>query len=176
MNQSVELVISVIALGCSIYAVLLTQSHNRLAMLPHLECHTDRLRANDGITFTLRNTGVGPATIQDRGFLLDGKRYETNLADPVPELAELCLRGKAPFVLKRHGSPSVGSILPAGQSVIIAELFIPGLKPEQEVAVEHLLGFNPAGDTWSGKFRGTLPVAARGIVPRHCHYCSLENP
>lgn len=140
MNLSVELLLSVVAIGCSIYAVLLTRSHNRLAMLPHLEWHTDRNRANDGITFTftLRNTGVGPATIQDRGFLLDGIRYETKLADPVPELAELCLRGKTPFVLKRHGSPGVGSSLPAGQSIVIAELFIPGLKPEQEGVVEQL--------------------------------------
>jgi hypothetical protein len=141
MNLTVELVISVVALGCSIYAVLLTRSHNRLSVVPHLEWHTDRNRTNEGITFTftLKNTGVGPAAIQDRGFLLDGKRHETKLADPVPELAELCLQGKTPFVLKRHGSPGIGSSIPAGQSICIAELFIPGLKQGQEDAIAQLL-------------------------------------
>lgn len=141
MSLSVELLISVIALGCSIYAVLLTRSHNRISMVPHLEWHTDRNRAKEGITFTftLRNTGVGPANIRDRGFLLDGKRHATNLADPVPELAELCLSGKTPYFLKRHGTPGVGTNLPAGQSFCIAELFIPGLKPEQEDSIAQLL-------------------------------------
>lgn len=37
MDLSIEPVIPVITLGCSIYAGLLTRAHNRLSMVPHLE-------------------------------------------------------------------------------------------------------------------------------------------
>jgi len=141
MNVTPELVISVVALGCSTYAILLNRKHQRLSVVPHLEWHTDRTRAKEGttFTFTLKNTGMGPAIILDRWFSLDGKRYGTNLADPMPELAELCFRGKSAFALKRNGSPGVGSILPAGQNICIAELFVPGFQRDQDAAISKLL-------------------------------------
>lgn len=129
-----ELIISIISLTVSLYALLQTRKYSQLSSVPHLDWHVGRNRANEGITFTftLKNTGVGPAIILDWWFLLNGKKHESEHNDQAQELAALCLRGKTPFVLKRHGTPGVGSIMPASQEICIAEIFIPGLKADQE--------------------------------------------
>jgi hypothetical protein len=133
-----ELIISLVAVGVSIYALYQTRKYSRVSVVPHLDWHVNRHRANEGITFTftLKNTGVGPAIILDWWFLLKGKKHESECNDQLLELAGICLREKSPYVMKRHGTPGVGSIMPAGQEICIAEIFVPGLKADGESRFE----------------------------------------
>lgn len=136
--MTAELIVSLLALGASGYALYQTRRYSRLSSVPHLDSHVGRHWTNEGGTFTfsLKNTGVGPAIILDWWFLMNGKKHDSESIHQAPELIAVCLSGKTPFVVKRHGTPGVGSIMPAGQEICIAEIFIPGLKADQESLFE----------------------------------------
>ena len=136
--MTLELIISLIATGVSIYALYQTRKYSRVSVVPHLDWHVNRHRVNEDITFSfvVKNTGVGPAIILDWWFLLHGKKHDSERSDQVIDLTRICLSGKARYAIKRHGNPGVGSIMPAGQEICIAEIFVPGLKVEQEPLFE----------------------------------------
>lgn len=136
--MTAELTVSLIALGVSGYALYQTRKYSRASIVPHLDSQVNRHWSNEGGTFafTLKNTGVGPAIILDWWFSLNGTKHESESIHQAPELIACCLNGKTPFVVKRHGTPGVGSIMRAGQEICIAEIFIPGLKADQEKLFE----------------------------------------
>ncbi len=139
MNVTPELVISVVALGCSTYAILLNRKHQRLSVVPHLEWHTDRTRAKEGttFTFTLKNTGMGPAIILDRWFSLDGKRYGTNLADPLPELPGCVFGGnQRRFEAQRFAR---GAVFYGGRHISHRRLVCPAVSARPDAAISKLL-------------------------------------
>jgi hypothetical protein len=173
MNVTPELVLSMLALGCSIYAILQTRKYNLLSQMPHLELPVDKDRSDEGIKLSLklRNTGLGPAIILDRWYSFSDQRYQSKLADPAEELAAHCFAGKVPYKLRRHGLPGIGCIMPAGGEMCIYEIFFPGLKREQEEAVSKLaahIDFQGRyryihGDTFS--FTTNDKVTVPGIQP-----------
>lgn len=129
-----QLIIALASLVLSIYTLIQTRKHTRLSVVPHLDWNHSKERSNEGITFrsVLRSTGPGPAIIMDRWFELDGKRYQTELADPVEELAAICLKGKTPYFVRKHGVPGAGTIMPPGSEICIVEVFIPKMTADQE--------------------------------------------
>lgn len=54
-------VIALLALATTLYQLHLFRKHNRLSVRPHLSTHTEEV--NDIYKITIRNDGLGPATI-----------------------------------------------------------------------------------------------------------------
>lgn len=133
LTFTLEMAVALAALACSLYTLHRTNRHNRLSLMPHLQWENRKARGNDGIRFScyLNNTGTGPAIISDRFFLLDGKRFEPQTGAPVEELARICLT-RFRYAVKRHVMPGVGVLVPPGEEICIADVFVPGFKPEHE--------------------------------------------
>lgn len=151
MNLTPEIVISTLALACSLYALWQTRKHNRLSLVPHLELpfHREQSMLGIGFKLTLRNTGLGPAIVLDRWYSIDGVRHQSSRADPLEELIAQRLEGKVRYQIKRHGLPGIGCILPAGHQICIYHVFLPGVKAEQEDEIIGLV----EGIEFEGRYR-----------------------
>ena len=141
MNLSPEMVIALCALGLTLYQAWLTRRHNRLSVMPHLDWTRARQRSDDGIAlrFLLINTGIGPAIIKRREFLIAGKLFVSSGRDCIEDLATHCFGGKLTYRVRQHSLLGIGAIVPAGHHVCVAEVFFPGLKPADESQIEACL-------------------------------------
>jgi hypothetical protein len=131
-----EMIIALCALGLTLYQAWLTRRHNRLSVMPHLDWNRAITRTNEGVVvrFLLKNSGVGPAIIRSRVFLFNGSAVATH-GDVVEELATRCFADRVPHQVRHHSLPGIGSIMPAGQELCVAEVFFPGLKRPQELEI-----------------------------------------
>lgn len=119
--------VSVCALGLTIWQGLLTRRHNRLSVRPYVVSSWHRRAENDGVYFTyeLLNVGLGPAVINE--FTLTAKDFKpTPGGGLIEELVAHAFRGSTvQYVLKRHGLPSRGYCLKAGEVYVVGELYLP---------------------------------------------------
>jgi hypothetical protein len=66
--------------------------------------------------------------------LFNGSAVATH-GDVVEELATRCFADRVPHQVRHHSLPGIGSIMPAGQELCVAEVFFPGLKRPQELEI-----------------------------------------
>jgi hypothetical protein len=81
LRENASLVVSICALALTLASIWGTRKHNRLMVRPRLATFTSkRFSADDPSTFivksTLRNSGLGPAIINEYAALLDGVKIE----------------------------------------------------------------------------------------------------
>lgn len=122
-------IVAACALGISIWQGLVTRTHARRSVRPHLVWCENKVVTDSGVCFTvsISNYGIGPAVIQDRYFLLGGAKYAPPDADAdtVEELVRQVLQDKLPYRLLVHGLPGTKSAIPQGGNHVIAEIFFP---------------------------------------------------
>jgi len=119
-------VIAACALVATIWQAFLTRAHNRLSVRPHLVRSIDRHVDGTGTEMTLRikNCGIGPAIVRERGFCIDGKPFEPPEAesDEVSAIFKFALGSKYPWQLRRQGLPGIGTAIPPGGEHVIASV------------------------------------------------------
>lgn len=126
-------VIAICAVSATIWQGILTRTHNRLSVRPHLARSENREFENDSatISYTVRNVGAGPALISERYFLYKGKRFVP--ADTHIHLVQAMVREllgtKHPHALRHFGLP--GAVLASGDEQVIARIVFPKCSPEQ---------------------------------------------
>jgi hypothetical protein len=133
MIALISIVISLCALGVSIFSICAVIRHHKLSVTPRLIRHMNRARKEDGIVITteLCNHGIGPAKIKKFSLFLDGKPF-TEKWDPIESLIESALAGKVPYELLRQAYPGKDYHLIAGQTYLLAEIFLPGAQKSDE--------------------------------------------
>lgn len=129
-----ETTLSIAALVVSVIALWQSRRQSRIALCPKLDWACSRTVKPDGIVlaYVLQNNGPGPAVIIDRYFRLNGVRQERNGHEVIHDYAQRALTGKVPYRIRHTSMPGIGTVLPPGQHRCIAELFLPGVSPEQE--------------------------------------------
>lgn len=136
-------IVSLLAFGLTLWEARTTRKHNRLSVRPYVVSRQKKGRSKEGVSISYEfiNSGLGPALIEELKVNLERKKIEAD--DPVEEMLKRCLARKLPYVLKSSSVPSPGYCLKPGEEYLFAEVFFPGLTPEQEVALGELL--RPAG-------------------------------
>lgn len=162
-----EMIIALCALALTVYQAWCTRRHNRLAVMPHLDWNRDRRRADDGLTlrFLLKNTGIGPAIIQRWMFVIAGKPLTGTRGDVVEELASRCFGDKFKYCVRHHSLPGVGSIMPAGSEVCVAEVFFSNLKRSEEEKVDALIEPIVFRVTYESFYRQRFEFSTAGQTP-----------
>lgn len=117
--------VAVCALFATIWQAILARRHNRLSVRPLLVSVVDRKIDDAGaeITLLVRNCGVGPAIVKERGFWRDGKPFLADADDEVSAVLQHALASKYPWSLKKHGLPGIGTAIPPGGEHVIASVF-----------------------------------------------------
>lgn len=78
LSQNSELVLSICALGLSIWAIISSRKHNRLSVKPFLQTFQHNDLTAFYIEVLLMNNGVGPAILQPKlKIIYDRKIYNT---------------------------------------------------------------------------------------------------
>lgn len=130
-----DTVISVCALGLTLWGIREGRRQNKLAARPHLVAHRKMDWNDDGCVFTyeLCNHGFGPARLKKFILLLDDKPFECPKGkDLVDEFFANRLSGKFEYSLPSTGVPNGGySILP-GHTYQVVKLLIPGLQRSEQ--------------------------------------------
>jgi hypothetical protein len=130
-------VVAIFIAGCALFATVwqahLTRVHNRLSVRPVLVWHHSVLATDAGteVLFSILNCGVGPATVQERFFLVNGHRDDIPEAgsDEVRRLAGAMLTDHITYQLRQHGLPREGSTIPQNGEHVIARIFFPAASP-----------------------------------------------
>lgn len=138
-------VVSVCALGATMWQGWIAYQHNRLSTRPHLVWHISRTAEADGtcgIKFSVRNLGLGPAIIKGRYLTKDDVKFEhLGLAtDEVPAFLVHAYGQKIKYHLPQFGLPGVDSAIASGQEFIIAEVVFPSLPLTHLQAAVELAG------------------------------------
>ncbi len=126
LKVTVELVISLCAIGLTMYQAYLTRQHNRLSVRPHLVWHINRERGKASLKmiFTLKNEGIGPALIREMYFELDGKRFEADHIEAIESFAKTLLGKQFVYHIAENGLPGIGASMPPSSQVVIAKVAI----------------------------------------------------
>lgn len=85
VDKYASLLVSLVAIALTLYGGHATRRHNKLSLLPRLAAFAETKEdAETGITtyeVTLKNSGIGPAIIQQYHILLDGVAIPVNTPD-----------------------------------------------------------------------------------------------
>lgn len=118
--------------------------HNRLSVRPHLVWHIARRNCADasGVTYSIRNLGLGPAVVCERYFAKDGIRYFSPdlKTDEVPGFVAHAFGERVQYQLQAFGLPGKGASIPANAEVVVAELLFPGASANQLKSIEEMAG------------------------------------
>jgi hypothetical protein len=118
------------AFGVGLWQGYLARLHNRLVVRPALTWQRN-IEINDGglveVTFSFENSGVGPAVIRDRYFLVDRERFAPKPGeDEVQALVAKLVGDRMRHQLRQHGLPAVNAAFPEGRCQVIAKILFIG--------------------------------------------------
>lgn len=139
-----SLFIAVCALFATAWQSWLAYQHNRLSVQPHLVWHIARRHHADasGITFSIRNLGLGPAVIRERYFTKDGvkfKRPDLNIEE-VPGFIAHVFGERVNYLVQTSGLPGKDASIPANGEVVVVDLLFPKANAKQLKIIEELAG------------------------------------
>lgn len=142
LKVTVELVISLCAIGLTVYQAFLIRMHNRLSVRPHLVWHINRKRGQASLTiiFTVKNEGLGPALIKEMYFELDGKRFKADRIEAIESFAETLLGNQFSYQIAESGLPGIGSSISPSSEIVIAKADIVCQSTEAHEQIEAIFG------------------------------------
>lgn len=139
-----SVIVAVLAFAATALQTWLSHRHNKLSVRPLLVWHISRRNETTscGVTYSVRNLGLGPAIISDRHFTKDNVRFSAPkvAANEVNAFVEFSLGERIKYHLKSFGMPGKDSAIPSQGEVIIAELYFPTIAPRNFEIVEKLAG------------------------------------
>ena len=126
-----SVIVAVLAFFATAWQAWLSHRHNRLSVRPLLIWHTSR--GNDptraGITYSVKNLGLGPAIVRDRYFTKNGERFtHPGMAiDEVKAFVEHVLGQQMQYHLHTFGLPGKDTAIPSQDEVVVADIKFPTL-------------------------------------------------
>jgi hypothetical protein len=140
----VPIVVSLCAIGLTVFQARATMRHMRLSVQPRLAWNIAVARHGE-IGYSLRNDGFGPAVLQSLTLELDGR--------PVgPDGPETCAKldaalGRGAPLWETHCFDMEGDyVIRAGDTVLVyGSRVAPGAEADAEVTPEQYLRVTPAG-------------------------------
>lgn len=135
-------IVSLCALGLTIWQALASRRHNRLSVRPHIISRWGKRRENEGTYFTyeLINVGLGPALVKEFSLAVpDFKR--SNRSIPLIEelVAHILVPGKIRYQLKKQSMPSPGFCFVAREPYLLGEVFLPKPSADDEQHTDAIL-------------------------------------
>jgi hypothetical protein len=129
-----SLAIAVFAFFATSWQAWIAYKHNRISVRPLLVWHVSKFNTKDstGISFSVRNLGLGPAIIRDRYLVKDGNRFvpADQKSDEVPAFVDHVFGKKVNYQLKEFGLPGKGAAIASQGEVVVASLeFLQVLAP-----------------------------------------------
>lgn len=139
-----SVLVAVLAFIATAWQAWLAHRHNRLSVRPLLVWHIGRYngQSSSGITYSVKNLGLGPAIIRDRFFTIDRNRFKppATSTDEVSTFLESILARGVEYHLKSFGLPGKDAAIPSQAEVVIADINFPALSPSQLGTVEEMAG------------------------------------
>lgn len=129
-----SVLVAVFAFVATAWQAWLSHRHNRLSVRPLLVWHIDR--HNDpkhaGITYSVKNLGLGPAVIRERYFTKDGERFVSPgiPIDEVKAFVEHVFGQQVQYNLHTFGLPGKDAAIPSQGEVVVADIEFPTLGPD----------------------------------------------
>ncbi|MCQ4267407.1 hypothetical protein NAV28_09275 [Pseudomonas stutzeri] len=126
-----SVVVAFIALCFSKKQMAMHERHNRLMAKPHLSGWNHQDGETDTYSFTLENTGIGPAIIKSIVLTVDGKPAQGEGSEMVEDAAERLF----PNIAKHHRFEmfTVGEFIPPSKKFEIYYIKAQGFSAEQLV-------------------------------------------
>lgn len=139
LGDNVASIIAACAMGATFWQAMITRRHNKLSVKPHLTLKTAIETSGESrylVSLSIKNTGLGPAVIQDFNLFIDDKKINLlpndescarlsehiysafSFFDGYPNGQSLYASAKGSFLLK-------GEILPEKSERILYELDAP---------------------------------------------------
>ncbi len=139
-----SVIVAALAFIATLWQAWLAHKHNRLSVRPLLVWHIARSNnpGSAGITYSVKNLGLGPAVIRDRYFTKDKNRFIVpGLAtDEVHAFLESVLGRRVQYRLRGFGLPGKDSAIPSQSEFVIAAIDFPGLPASGLGNVEEMAG------------------------------------
>jgi len=133
-----DTVISVCALGLTIWTIQQTHRQNKLSARPHIVGNHNSDWNDTGCLYTyeISNHGIGPARLKRFILVLDGEAFECPKdKHPMEEFFAKHLTGKLEYKLLTTGVPNADYCMLAGQSYKIFNMLIPGVTMDDRVLI-----------------------------------------
>lgn len=110
-------IIALSALIVSIWQGVLNRKHNRLSVRPRLRIDL-YIHVGCPVTITLKNNGIGPATVRQFSVYLDGTKIDGEYSQPAAEaLSRLAIHCRADSY-----TPGEGDTIAAGETITLLSL------------------------------------------------------
>lgn len=131
----VAVLISLLALGATIWQSHLSRVHNKLSVRPHLGGHSSSTEDGE-FKFEVRNDGLGPAIITGARVYRGGMRVEGE----GPPLIEKAFEGLPGCTLRGHEFFYLDYVVPAGHIIEVCTVQCsPGISDIDTFLGEHLM-------------------------------------
>ena len=139
-----SLSVAVLVFLATAWQVWVSHKHNRLSVRPFLVLDTSRridLR-HAGITYSVKNLGLGPAIIRDRYFTKNNERFTPSgiAIDEVKAFIEHVLGQQIPYRLHTFGLPGKNSAISSQGEVVVADIEFPTLKENLVPILQEISG------------------------------------
>ena len=128
-------IVSLCAIGLTIWQALVSRRHNRLSVRPHIISRWGKRRENEGTYFTyeLMNVGLGPAMVEEFSLNVPGfSRRDQSISLIEELLVHILVPGKIMYLLKKHSMPSPGFCFVPEEPYLVGEVFLPKPSTEDE--------------------------------------------
>lgn len=126
-----SVLVAVFAFVETAWQAWLSHRHNRLSVRPLLVWHINRRDdpKRAGITYSIKNLGLGPAVIRERYFTKDGERFVAPgiPIDEVKAFVEHVIGQQVQYHLHSFGLPGKDAAIPSQGEVVVIDIEFPTL-------------------------------------------------
>lgn len=120
--EYIGIVVAFLAMFFTGYQTYLSRKHNELSVIPNLTIWEQELEEG-GLSYELRNNGVGPALITNIDFFVDGVRVQGEKIQLYKEIVKMLLPAIQCHVSGSYLEP--GYMLPAKEKIELIKVLFP---------------------------------------------------